>query len=78
MRGSASGRRPARRRSVVEHAVQGSDHDLRAIPALRADSEAAGAVVALSSSPAEFTPFIEAETRKLGKIVKAANLSADK
>ena len=45
-------------------------------PALRAESEAAGAFIALSASPAEFTKFIEAETVKLGKIVKAANLSA--
>ena len=44
-------------------------------PALRADSEAAGAVIALSRSPAEFTKFMEAETMKLDKIVKAANLS---
>ena len=44
-------------------------------PALRADSTAAGAVVALSSSPAEFTHFMEVETMKLGKIVKAANLT---
>jgi len=44
-------------------------------PALRADSEAAGAIVALSSSPAEFTRFMEAETRKLDQIVKAARLS---
>jgi len=44
-------------------------------PALRADSEAAGAVVALSASPAEFTRFIEAETRKLDRIVKAARLT---
>jgi len=43
--------------------------------ALRADSEAAGAVVALSASPAEFTRFIEAETRKLDKLVKAARLT---
>ena len=45
-------------------------------PALRAESEAAGAFIALSASPAEFTKFIEAETVKLGKLVKAANLSA--
>lgn len=43
-------------------------------PALRADSEAAGAFVALSSSPSEFTKFMQAETLKLQKIVKAANL----
>jgi tripartite-type tricarboxylate transporter receptor subunit TctC len=44
-------------------------------PALRADSAAAGALIALSTSPAEFTRFMEAETVKLGKIVKAAKLS---
>ncbi|MFO1397750.1 MAG: tripartite tricarboxylate transporter substrate-binding protein [Burkholderiales bacterium] len=44
-------------------------------PALRADSEAAGAIVAPSASPAEFTRFIEAETRKLDKLVKAARLT---
>jgi tripartite-type tricarboxylate transporter receptor subunit TctC len=44
-------------------------------PPLRADSEAAGAVVALSSSPAEFTKFMAVETVKLDKLVKAANLS---
>ncbi len=43
--------------------------------ALRADSDAAGAFVALSESPAEFGRFMEAETVKLGKLVKAANLS---
>jgi len=47
-------------------------------PTLRADSEAAGAVVALSGSPSEFTRFIEAETLKLEKIVKAAHLSVEK
>jgi len=44
-------------------------------PALRADSEAVGAVISLSASPAEFTRFMEAETIKLDKIVKAANLT---
>lgn len=44
-------------------------------PALRADSEAVGAVIALSASPAEFTKFMQAETIKLDKIVKAANLT---
>ncbi len=42
---------------------------------LRADSEAAGAFVALSESPAEFTRFIEAETVKFTRLVKAAHLS---
>jgi len=46
--------------------------------ALRADSEAAGAIVALSASPAEFTKFVETETQKFDTIVKAANLSAQK
>ncbi len=44
-------------------------------PTLRADSEAAGAMVALSSSPSEFTKFMELETVKLDKLVKAAHLS---
>lgn len=44
-------------------------------PALRADSAAAGALVALSSSPAEFTRFMEVETVKLDRIVKAAKLT---
>jgi tripartite-type tricarboxylate transporter receptor subunit TctC len=42
---------------------------------LRRESEAVGAVIALSSSPADFTRFIEAETRKLDRIVKAARLT---
>lgn len=46
--------------------------------ALRADSEAAGAFVALSKSPSEFTTFMEAETAKLEKIVRATLLSAHK
>ncbi len=47
-------------------------------PVLRADSEAMGAFVTLTSSPAEFSRFVEAETRKFEKIVKAANLTVDK
>lgn len=47
-------------------------------PGLRAFSEAAGALVALSSSPSEFTKFMQAETVKLEKIVKSANLSVYK
>lgn len=47
-------------------------------PALRSDSEAAGAVIAVSASPAEFAAFMDAETRKLDRIVKAARLSVDK
>jgi len=46
--------------------------------ALRADSEASGAPISLSTSPAEFTKFVEAETVKLDKLVKAAHLSVDK
>ena len=46
--------------------------------ALRADSEAAGAPISLSASPAEFTKFVEAEAVKLDKLVKAAHLSVDK
>jgi len=45
-------------------------------PALRADSDAAGALVALSTSPSEFTKFVEAETVKLESLVKAARLDA--
>jgi tripartite-type tricarboxylate transporter receptor subunit TctC len=45
-------------------------------PALRAGSDESGALVALSASPAEFTRFIEAETVKLEKLVKAARLDA--
>jgi tripartite-type tricarboxylate transporter receptor subunit TctC len=44
-------------------------------PALRSDAEAAGAIVALSSSPADFMKFMQAETVKFEKIVKAARLS---
>jgi tripartite-type tricarboxylate transporter receptor subunit TctC len=47
-------------------------------PTLRADCEAAGTPVALSSSPAEFTAFMQAETLKFEKIVKAAQLSVQK
>lgn len=43
--------------------------------ALRAESEAAGTWVSLSASPQEFTAFIQAETLKFEKIVKAARLS---
>lgn len=44
-------------------------------PVLRADSDATGALVALSSSPAEFTKFMELETVKFEKLVKAARLT---
>ncbi|HEX6003831.1 MAG TPA: tripartite tricarboxylate transporter substrate-binding protein [Burkholderiales bacterium] len=47
-------------------------------PTLRADSAAAGTPVALSGSPAEFTRFMQAETLKFEKIVKAAQLSVKK
>jgi tripartite-type tricarboxylate transporter receptor subunit TctC len=43
-------------------------------PALRADTESVGGLVALSRSPAEFTQFIEAETVKFRTLVKAAHL----
>lgn len=43
-------------------------------PAVRADVEAAGSVVALSRSPEEFRSFIESETLKFDKLVKAARL----
>jgi tripartite-type tricarboxylate transporter receptor subunit TctC len=45
-------------------------------PALRADTESVGGLVALSQSPAEFTQFIEAETVKFRTLVKAAHLVA--
>ena len=47
-------------------------------PGLRADHEATGTPIALSSSPAEFTRFIQAETVKFEEIVKAAQLSVRK
>lgn len=47
-------------------------------PSLRADSAAAGTPVALSSSPTEFTRFMQAETFKFEKIVKAAQLNVKK
>jgi tripartite-type tricarboxylate transporter receptor subunit TctC len=45
-------------------------------PALRADTESVGGLVALSQSPAEFTQFIEAETVKFRTLVKAAHLGS--
>ena len=45
-------------------------------PALRADAEAAGAIVALSRSPEEFRSFIESETLKFDQLVRAARLGA--
>ena len=47
-------------------------------PALRASSEAAGAQVALSGSPSEFTRFIGAETQKFGRIVASARLGVER
>ncbi|MFO1193929.1 MAG: tripartite tricarboxylate transporter substrate binding protein [Rhodoferax sp.] len=44
-------------------------------PSVRADADAAGAVIQLSQSPAEFRRFMEVETRKFAKIVKDANLT---
>lgn len=44
-------------------------------PPVRTEHEAAGTLVALSSSPAEFTRFIEAETVKYQQLVKATGLS---
>lgn len=43
-------------------------------PSVRAANEAAGTTVAPSGSPAEFTKFMETETLKFEKLVKAANL----
>jgi tripartite-type tricarboxylate transporter receptor subunit TctC len=47
-------------------------------PTVRADSEAAGTPVTLSASPAEFTKFMQVETLKFEKIVKAAQLGVQK
>ena len=44
-------------------------------PAVKADTEAGGSLVAPSASPAEFSRFIEAETVKYERLVKAANLA---
>ncbi len=44
-------------------------------PGLRADAEATGSIVALSRSPQEFRSFVEAETSKFEKLVKAAHLN---
>ena len=44
-------------------------------PAIRVDHEAAGAPVSLSASPAEFSKFMETETAKYERIVKATGLS---
>lgn len=43
--------------------------------ALKADAEASGSVIALSRSPDEFRSFVEGETLKFDKLVKAAHLS---
>ncbi|MFT3779237.1 MAG: tripartite tricarboxylate transporter substrate-binding protein [Ottowia sp.] len=43
-------------------------------PAVRADHEAAGVLVELSASPADFGRFMAEETRKYARIVKAARL----
>jgi tripartite-type tricarboxylate transporter receptor subunit TctC len=43
--------------------------------ALRKDTEAAGSLVSLSASPGEFTTFMEAETGKFQRLVKAAKLA---
>lgn len=44
-------------------------------PSVRADHEAAGVLVALSASPADFGHFMAQETRRYERIVKAARLS---
>ena len=46
-------------------------------PAVRADNEAAGAIVSLSASSAEFSQFIVQETLKYEKLVKATNLGVN-
>lgn len=62
---------PATVVDVVAKAVARSYDD----PALRSSSEAAGALVAVTASPAEFTKFIAAEAVKFEKVVKGAKLS---
>ena len=62
---------PAAVVEIIAKAVAKSYED----PALRSGSEAAGALVAVTASPAEFTKFIEAEAAKFEKVVKAAKLS---
>jgi tripartite-type tricarboxylate transporter receptor subunit TctC len=49
---------------------------LYADPALRADAEAAGNIVSLSSSPAEFTKMVADEMTKYERLVKAVGLTA--
>jgi tripartite-type tricarboxylate transporter receptor subunit TctC len=46
-------------------------------PTIRAEHEAAGAPVSLSASPAEFSKFMEAETAKYERIVKATGLNGN-
>lgn len=46
-------------------------------PGVIADAVAAGAVVAPSRSPAEFTAFVQSETVKFERLVKAANLTVN-
>ena len=60
------------------HPVQGDRQDLRRPDRCAPTARRPARVVALSSSPAEFTKFMEAETLKLDKIVKAAHLSVEK
>ena len=44
-------------------------------PAIRADAEAAGTIVSLSTSPGEFTREIAADTARYERLVKATGLS---
>lgn len=46
-------------------------------PGTKADNEAAASLIAPSASPAEFTRFVEAETVKYERLVKADNLSVN-
>jgi tripartite-type tricarboxylate transporter receptor subunit TctC len=64
---------PAAIVDVIARAVARSYED----PALRSSSEAAGALVAVTGSSAEFTKFIETETVKFEKVVKGAKLSVN-
>jgi len=56
---------------AVHRAVQLASDDTN----FRSEIEASGSLVATSVSPAEFTRFIEAETQKFTRLVKAARLT---
>lgn len=68
---------PAGTPAAVVDAVHAAVGKAYADPALRAETEAAGSLVALSATPADFTRFIDAETQKFQRIVKAARLTVN-